>query len=195
MMTTANKKKLPGIGIILLCIGVLVAAFLAARFIPIGGLTCGHGNWVGVAMPELEIAWQKRLEQAGMNATDVSASGIGETTACGFQTLLGPFSFLQEPPRAVLRSVYATIEVEDVTNDSVLGDIVLKIFPETEAMLKGNPIDGAGIDMTFISNESSKRIIFSPDQVLELHQQGLTSAQLFAALDERYSPPTPAPTP
>jgi len=192
MATPHKNLQLVLIGAILaVCAVSFIPVVLFAESIHLGKPVCGGGgNWTTFDTPDLKIAWQNLLEQANLGATGLSAYGEGETSMCTVQTLLGPSNYLQSPSTASL-NVSATIPVEDLTDDT-LGNIVLKIVEAAQQNPSNQAVFAAGIDLTFTNRGNSKSVGFYPQWVNEWHKQGLTAAQIFATIDKRYTPPTPA---
>jgi hypothetical protein len=149
--------------------------------------SCYYWQWETYGLPELAAAVQTRLEKAGLAAYNISASGTSESQKC---TLDGVnFDHYIPAPHTGINSVYASIQVDSVIDDAVLGQVLRKITlalgPQPN---DGNPMS-IGINLTFVAGQS-RTIDYSYSQVNALVARGLTDAELFAALDGRYTPPT-----
>lgn len=160
----------------------------------IGTSKCYIGNWESFDEPGLAILWSEKLKQAGIKATDISASSMGESTTCITYTVLGIVGESTPASIAANTNVYATIQVKNVSDDTALGEIMTKISSAIEK--SKSEFRYVDISLTFVADQNqNKTINFSPDHLQNLLKRGLTHAQLIQTLDGRYIPPTVTPLP
>ena len=164
--------------------------------VSLDGAACIEKMWITYELPELEAVLKTRLEQTGLEVADVSVMGEGETRECTVQTRNGPYDFELMPSSAASTRVATTLRVQDTSDDTTLGESVLKVVRVMQTMRFDQPVSSVPVSLTFQAPTASKQLDFSPGDVQHWREQGLSSAVLMAILDRRASPPpdsTPTP--
>ena len=168
---------------------------LMGRISRIDSSECSTSQWETFDRPDLSGRWLGKLNQAGIRATDVSISSKREGRSCLTLAALGLVYRSEAASTASSSKVYGTIQVDSVSDDAILGEIVQGMLMALEPKAPYGEFYNANIHLTFVG-EQNKEIDFYLYEVRDLQKRGLGNAELFQALDGRLSLPivTPVPT-
>lgn len=146
---------------------------------PTSTRTCFWGNFKTIEMPEQSLNWQKKLEDAGIPATDIHFMAFGETVRCGRDDQWEDEEMI---PQYV--ELEMTILVMDLEHEDDLFDYVADTMETVELYRGESPVQT--ILLTFTTDESEQRVLeFNVEQAKQLQSAEMTPADFLATLEKR----------
>jgi hypothetical protein len=137
---------------------------------------CGF-QWAYEPLPEITQQLQAQLDQASSGGVSVRAEAFGENCVRADGSVDG---FL-----AMQTDFYLTFDVQDLTDDSLLGDRLAAALPvllEFPTDQLPGPARGR-VSVTFQAGEQRQSLTFTLDRAQTVLDQGLQGAELYQALE------------